>query len=303
MKKTLLITGAAGFIGRYVAKEFAAQGYYVVGMGWGKFPEYADWGLSEWHECDVTIETLCAFANQPDLIVHCAGGSSVGYSVEYPRQDFCLTVDASSNVLEYMRLHSPDSRLIYPSSAAVYGQVEGVPISENIPLNPISPYGIHKLIVEQLCQMYARNYTLPIAVVRLFSIYGNGLRKQLLWDACQKLNKKNDHTFFGTGEEIRDWLHVQDVSKLFVVAAKHANSDCPIVNAGSGIGVKVKDILDCLNLALRIEKKPVFSSEVKEGDPNAYIADISTVEAWGWHANVDWYDGVKAYVTWYKTCN
>jgi len=299
VKKSVLITGAAGFIGRYVAKEFSSQGYEVVGMGWGKFPDHVLWGVSTWHECEVTLETLCAFANTPDVIVHCAGGSSVGYSVEYPRQDFCRTVDATSYVLEYMRLHSPDSKLVYPSSAAVYGQVNVVPILEDIELSPISPYGSHKLMAEQLCQMYARQYHLSIAIVRLFSIYGEGLRKQLLWDACQKLSQ-GDRTFFGTGEEIRDWLHVHDVSKFLMVAKTYADSSCPIVNVGSGEGVKVRDILNHLSCALGHNEVIEFSSQPKAGDPNAYIADISKIDAWGWQAYIDWHQGISDYVIWYQ---
>lgn len=299
MKKRVLITGAAGFIGRYVAKEFSSQGYEVVGIGRGKFTDYAEWGISCWHECEITLETLRAFVNQPDVIVHCAGGASVGYSVEQPRQDFCRTVDTTSYVLEYMRLHSPNSKLVYPSSAAVYGQVNVVPISEDIELSPISPYGSHKLMAEQLCQMYARQYHLSIAIVRLFSIYGEGLRKQLLWDACQKLSQ-GDRTFFGTGEEIRDWLHVHDVSKFLMVAKTYADSSCPIVNVGSGEGVKVRDILNHLSCGLGHNEGIAFSSQPKAGDPNAYIADISKIGTWGWQAYIDWHQGISDYVIWYQ---
>jgi len=249
----------------------------------------------------VTIDSLLQLKVQPDVIIHCAGGASVELSIEQPAIDFNLTVSSTSNVLEFIRLHSPSTKLVYPSSAAVYGQVKSLPIHEDIDLNPISPYGIHKEISEDLCQLYSRQYGLSIAVVRMFSIYGNELRKQLLWDACQKIGQ-NDYDFFGTGEEIRDWLHVKDVSKLLFIAAKNTSENCTIVNAGYGDGVKVKDILQHLSVKFNSGISPKFSSKVKSGDPNAYIADISKVKSWGWEPSINWKDGVSQYVDWYKKC-
>jgi len=300
VNKNVLITGAAGFVGRYVAKEFSNQGYDVIGMGWGKFPDYADWGLSAWHEAEVSLEMLCEYANQPDVIVHCAGGASVGNSVQHPRQDFCQTVDATSHVLEYIRLHSPQTKLVYPSSAAVYGNVKEPPIPESTPYNPVSPYGVHKMMAEQLCQLYASRYELSITVVRLFSIYGEGLRKQLLWDACNKLSV-GDTSFFGSGEEVRDWLHVSDAARLLCLASEQS-SLYTVVNGGSGKGVKVKDVLHCLCEAMNVEKELVFSSVPKEGDPDVLLADVKLLVELGFHALKDWQEGVHEYAQWYKTC-
>jgi len=298
-QRTILITGAAGFVGRYVAKEFAGSGYTVIGMGWGKFPEYVDWGLSAWHEAEISLEMLCEFAGKPDVIVHCAGGASVGNSVDHPRQDFCLTVDATSHLLEYIRLHSPLSRLVYPSSAAVYGQTKEVPIPETALHNQVSPYGVHKMIAESLCQMYASRYGLSIVMVRLFSIYGEGLRKQLLWDACNKLSR-GDTEFFGSGEEVRDWLHVSDAARLLRIASDHASFDCPVVNGGSGCGLKVKDVLQCIREEMCVEKELIFSATQKEGDPDVLLADISRSASWGMGKTTNWREGVIKYVVWFR---
>jgi len=301
VKKRVLITGAAGFIGRYVAKEFSNQGYDVIGMGWGKFPDYADWGLSAWYEAEVSLEMLCEYVGQPDVIVHCAGGASVGNSVRHPRQDFCQTVDATSHVLEYIRLHSPQTRLVYPSSAAVYGNVKVSPIPESTPYNPVSPYGVHKMMAEQLCQLYASRYRLSIAIVRLFSIYGEGLRKQLLWDACNKLSN-GDRSFFGTGEEVRDWLHVSDAARLLYLAVEQTSLLYTEVNGGSGKGVKVKDILHSLCIAMGVEEEPIFSSVYKDGDPNVLLANNSEVLSWGWRPELDLEQGIASYVRWFNQC-
>ena len=188
---SVLITGAAGFIGRQVAAKYAEQGVRVVGMGRGDWHDWRDYGLSEWLSAEVTLATLLEWGGTPDIILHCAGGASVGFSVDSPAVDFDLTVRTTSHILEYIRVQSPATRLVYPSSAAVYGKVKSLPISEDTPLNPMSPYGTHKLMAETLCQLYSQQFDLSIAIVRLFSIYGMGLRKQLLWDACRKFEQGN----------------------------------------------------------------------------------------------------------------
>ena len=165
--------------------------------------------------------------------------------------------------------------------------------------NPISPYGVHKNIVEELCVMYAKQYGVRVAVLRLFSVYGNGLRKQLLWDACSKLSR-GIHTFWGTGEETRDWVHVSDVAKAFLIVGEKASSMCPVVNVGTGHAVKIKEVLDTLFDAYGEQERPIFGGEVNAGNPNHYEADVGTIIRWGWHPSADLTQGINEYVRWYR---
>ena len=110
-------------------------------------------------------------------------------------------------------------------------------------MNPVSPYGVHKKIAEDLCRSYGQHFKIASCVIRLFSVYGVRLRKQLLWDECLKLSK-NEITFFGTGQETRDWLHIHDVVNLLFTAAEHASSHCPTVNGGTGVGVSSAGVED-----------------------------------------------------------
>ncbi|MBI5918954.1 MAG: NAD(P)-dependent oxidoreductase [Nitrosomonadales bacterium] len=294
-----MITGAAGFIGRHVSAEFARRGMRVTGMGRGELGDWHLYGIDTWYPCEVTVDSLFQYADTPDVIVHCAGGASVGVSVQEPYQDFIQTVQTMAQVLEFMRLRAPHAKLVYPSSAAVYGQVKQLPISEDTPLQPISPYGTYKQIAENLCQLYAHQYQLSIAIVRLFSIYGEGLRKQLLWDACNKLANGNPE-FFGTGGEVRDWLHVKDAAKLLALAADHASPIAPILNGGSGQGVCIRDVLQHLSEQLGSNVVPQFSSCEKVGDPNAFIADMTIAKQWGWSPEIDWHSGVAGYAQWFS---
>lgn len=300
MTRLALVTGAAGFLGGHVVRHFFAAGFRVVGIGHGRRSktEWAKIGLSDWRSCDIDISALADLSGVPDVIVHCAGGSSVLQSIEHPAEDFRRTVNTTREVLEYARLHAAEACIVFPSSAAVYGQVTHLPITETTPLAPISPYGSHKQLSEELCRNYAARYGLKIAVVRLFSVYGPGLRKQLLWEACEKL-RVGDTTFAGTGRERRDWLQVVDAVSLLTMAAERASSICPIANGGSGSAMTVEQVLQRLAPLFPEAAPAKFSGVSRPGDPLGYEAEISLARGWGWRPGVGFDRGIADYVQWY----
>ena len=302
MPKTVLITGAYGFVGRNACRHYAAAGWTVLGLGHGAWAreEWRRWGLTEWHGADVTLDALLTYAAEPDVIIHCAGSGSVGFSMTHPHQDFQRTVMSTLAVLEFARLHAPRARIVYPSSAGVYGVAEKMPIAESAPARPASPYGVHKKVAEDMCFSYARHFGLGVAIVRLFSVYGTELRKQLLWDACVKI--RNDGSlFFGTGGETRDWLHVDDAISLLAAAGEQASSTCPVVNGGTGAGTSTAEVLAELFKAFGRSDSPAFSGEIRPGDPLHYEADISGALAWGWRPTTGWRDGVREYARWFMS--
>lgn len=301
MSRTVLVTGAYGFIGRHVARAFAAEGHTVVGIGHGAWSreQWRQWGIAEWHTGDITLDNLVTHAGSPATVVHCAGSGSVAFSATHPHQDYQRTVGTMAAVLEFVRLYASDAAVVYPSSAAVYGYVSRLPIAETQSPNPVSPYGVHKQMAEQLCAAYARHFAVRTAIVRLFSVYGTGLRKQLLWDACSKL-RGGEPTFFGTGREVRDWLHVADAADLLTLAGKHASKDCPVVNGGTGVKATVAEVLQEVREQLGAGVAPAFDGRVREGDPPTYVADASRAESWGWRARRPWQQGIREYVEWFR---
>lgn len=297
---TTLVTGSAGFLGRHVARSVASSSNTrVVGLGHGRAGEdLSGWGIADWQEGQVTLESLRALKVPPSVIFHCAGGASVAASIEDPVGDFRRTVDSTLAVLEFARLSPTPVKVVLPSSASVYGAAHRLPSQIDDPLAPVSPYGLHKKFAEDLSRSYARQYGVPVAIVRLFSVYGPGLRKQLLWDACARLGR-GDGAFAGDGYETRDWLHVQDAADLMILAAHHASPDHPVVNGAAGEAVTVRAVVETLARYLPGAPAPTFSGKRRPGDPVHYLADISEAAAWGWAPRRGLDEGLHDYAHWY----
>ena len=296
-----LITGAHGTIGRVLARHLATQGWQVAGTGHGQWhpDEARAWGVALWQTGELDLPGLRRLAIEPQLVVHCAGSGVVGASLTAPYVDFQRTVDSTAAVLEYLRADHPRATLVLPSSAAVYGVADTLPMAEDSPLRPASPYGVHKKIAEELVCEHAARYGLDAAIVRLFSVYGEGFRKQLLWDACRRI-RANETLFFGSGAETRDWLHVTDAAALLETAAAHAAPRCPIVNGGCGAPVTVRAVVQELFRLLGRSDEPTFCGTQRPGDPLHYHADMRKAHAWGWRARVGWREGLARYVAWFQ---
>ena len=187
------------------------------------------------------------------------------------------------------------------SSAAVYGTGHDSAIRETSPLRPYSPYGYNKRISELLFESYARNFGLPASCVRLFSVYGPELRKQLCWDMCIRLLAcPTELMLSGTGDDLRDWVEVRDAVRFLALAAEHASDECFIINGGSGHAVSVRDVVSqiCLHWGMPVPLH--FSGERRRGDPDVLVADTTLARTHGFQSVVDWSQGLKNYVAWFK---
>jgi UDP-glucose 4-epimerase len=272
-------------------------------VGHGDWSDYEAkrWGVDSWFREDVDLITLSSkLAEPPDSIFHCAGGSSVSSSFEDSNTDFEKTVGSTGAVLEYARLMSPDCKITYISSAAVYGRSDILPTPVNTFLRPISPYGFHKKLAEDLCFSAAEFHGLNVSIVRLFSVYGAGLRKQLLWDACKKLCA-GDFIFHGTGNETRDWIHIDDAVKLVIASNKFADEGFRIVNGAGGESLKNSDILTLIGKQFYSDFQLKFIGDKHIGNPDHYSADISCANHYGWKPTESLEMRVVEYVDWFKS--
>ncbi|GAA0670515.1 NAD-dependent epimerase/dehydratase family protein [Rheinheimera tangshanensis] len=299
--KNLLVTGGYGFLGRNVARYFSDLGYTVYGVGHGNWTseEYREYGFSIWKGDDITVESITSLNVCFDVIIHCGGSGSVAYSITNPYQDFGKTVSGTAAVLEYIRLYNPDAKLIYPSSPAVHGEHCDSPIKEDDGIRPASPYGEFKYMAEHLCHTYSNNFSVNIVILRLFSVYGEGLTKQLLWDASNKIVGAQQAVFWGCGYETRDWIHVDDAIRLMHKVADSELASGAVVNAGSGKSTTIKAVLDLLARELDYSGEIEFNQIVRAGDPLYYWADITKALDIGWSPKVELEDGIKRYAKWF----
>jgi UDP-glucose 4-epimerase len=307
IQKAIWITGCRGFIGRHLACWLSRQGHTIVGIGHGPWPpaEARAWGVARWLNGGIhasNLQQLLRDGGAPDYIFHLAGGSSVGASMANPYEDFSRTVATTAELLEWMRLSAQNANLVSVSSAAVYGAGHTGPITEEHVLVPFSPYGYHKLMMENLCRSYAVSYGLSIRVVRLFSVYGSWLKKQLLWEMCSSLHSGTRQLVLGgTGEELRDWTDIRDVVRaLELVMGLASNPDAMATfNVGSGQGTSVSSIAAMVLESWPAPARVVFNGKARPGNPCSLVADGWFLETRGFRWSVPVHSGVRDYVRWY----
>jgi UDP-glucose 4-epimerase len=304
--KSVWITGAKGFIGRHLSKHLYSSGCQVAGIGHGAWTEDSalNHGISYWINGEIdgaNLARLYEHTSRPDVIYHLAGGSSVGFSFSHPLEDYHRTVSTTARLFDWVATTCPDTVIVCASSAAVYGAGHSGRISEKAVINPFSPYGYHKAMMENIAHSYAHNFGIKVAIVRLFSVYGAGLEKQLLWDVCVKLrHDPKALELHGTGNELRDWLHVEDAVRLLDMAATNIPHEIAIYNGGTGIGTSVHDIGRSLINTWGLNTRLVFTGLARKGDPQSLVANVDQIDAIGFNPNADLNNELSKFVLEFK---
>lgn len=298
-RKRVLVTGGAGFIGSHLVRRLVSENCSIVSLGGnranGQLADGAHYIFG-----DVSHDTLETVEFVPETIYHLAGGASVPESIADPAGDFLKTVFSSVLLLDFRRRYWPEAKLAYVSSAAIYGKAESKCASHNNECLPLSPYGVHKRLVELLLLDHARIYGTHSVIVRPFSVYGPGLRKQLLWDAMERIGRGSVE-FFGSGCELRDWVYVEDLVECLLRASGCASPRVPVFNAGSCRPISVREVLTELFRAAEIVHEPVFLGKPKEGDPDRLVADDSAESVFGPLFTTPLQQGLRRYVEWYRS--
>jgi len=298
--KTVVITGVAGFIGRYVARYFSQQEWKVIGTD-NSPPENAPLGdLSIYQRLQLPDPEFSKLLQtySPNALIHCAGRASVALSVSDPSPDFYSNTLLTFNILEALRVNAPACKFIFLSSAAVYGNPSKLPISETHPVSPISPYGFHKLQGEQICLEFAKIYNQPTASIRIFSAYGAGLRRQVMWDICQKAIYQKSLILQGTGTESRDFIHAHDIARALSVIIDHAPMQGEVYNLGSGREATIIELANIMLVSLSKDVDVQFDGNIPTGNPINWRADISLIKTLGFTPKVKLDHGVKIFANW-----
>jgi UDP-glucose 4-epimerase len=305
-----LITGARGFIGKHLARSLSSTGQTVVGLGHGAWSpgEAASWGISHWLNGDIqasNLRSIQAAVGSPAVVYHLAGGSSVATAIANPREDFFRTVATTAELVEWLRLDAPTAHLVAISSAAVYGADYAGPIGEDSAPRPCSPYGAHKRLMEELCLSYKSTYGLRVSIARLFSVFGPGLRKQLLWDLCSRLaSTEGPLVLGGTGAERRDWTDVRDVVRAIAALGNDPPESAAVFNVGTGVGTTVREVAAAVVRRYVLEPEPMrpllFSGESRPGDPFSLVSKPGLLRSSGFEWAIPVATGIADYVEWFK---
>jgi nucleoside-diphosphate-sugar epimerase len=197
--------------------------------------------------------------------------------------DLRATVLTFANTLDGIRRSEVRPFLIFPSSAAVYGNPAKLPVHEDDPCRPISPYGFHKLAAEQLVHEYVHCHQLRGLICRIFSLVGKKQRRLLLWDLYQQFVGPSEEVVLqGTGEETRDYLHIDDLCDSFLNFPEHGAAELPnssIINVASGVEISVGALALLVKEILGSSKRLTFSGQPRLGDPKRWVADCSKLDA------------------------
>ena len=275
----ILITGSNGFVGSSVGRYAARHGHQVLGIARASQP--APGWTGDHAQADVLssdlAETISRFA--PDVLLHAAGTASVAASLSSPLDDLRASVMTWANVLNSVRRSGVRPLLLFPSSAAVYGNPAEQPVREDLPSDPISPYGFHKTACELLAREYADCFDLPIISCRLFSLFGEAQRRLFVWEIYRQL-VRGTAQLEGTGKEIRDYLHIDDAASALLnlaeqAMAKRKEGGCQTINIASGTGTRMIDLAEQIRDLVAPKSEVSCRGHKRPGDPNAWCADIS----------------------------
>ncbi len=290
----ILIIGSKGFIGSHCVSYFSKHhNVYECDV-------VVDYNNPQYIQVDATnADYVDLFQeHQFDICINCSGAASVPDSIEHPQRDFMLNTVNVFKQLDAIRKHNSGCKYINLSSAAVYGNPEFLPISETHPLKPISPYGVHKKMAEFICESFYQNYGLQTCSLRIFSAYGEGLKKQLFWDLHKKVKTKNDVSLYGSGNESRDFIHISDLVKVIELVIENCpfKSDC--INVGNGIELTIKEVAGIFYEIYKPNVSIHFEGQTRIGDPVNWVADISKMQELGYVYKVDLKTGLTRYVQW-----
>jgi len=285
----VLITGSTGFIGGSLGRYGAQAGHTV--MGTGRSPEPSNEWPGLYQPNDTTAESLSEIISNfdPDVLLHAAGTASVGASLADPLADFQGSVEVSANMLEAVRRSGKSPLVFVPSSAAVYGNPAALPVDEQAASQPISPYGFHKAMCEVLARESAECFGLRIIVCRLFSVFGAGQRRLLIWELFKQLAGSSEIAWLdGTGSESRDFLYIDDVAEAIIQLAEKFR-DSPsgyfdIINVASGEETKVVNLAGQIRDLVAPGKDVRCRGTFRPGDPLNWRGEISKLRSMlpGW---------------------
>lgn len=302
----VLVTGGAGFIGSHLVEGLVQADACVTVLdnlatghraNLNAVKERIEWRESELGSAlrDGTLD-LSAFTH----VFHLAANPYIPPSVENPRFDFDLNLLTTFELLEKLRGMSAPPCLINVSSAAVYGNPVHLPMREDDPTFPISPYGVSKLAAERYAAVYSQLYGLPISSARFLSIYGPRQHKQVVFDLIRKL-RANSHELvvLGDGTQARDFTYVGDAVNALMMIGERAAGKGEVYNVGTGKTYTIRDLVEALCQVLDVAPQVTYTGQTRQGDTERWEVDITKLSGLGYAPQTSFEEGLHATCEWY----
>jgi UDP-glucose 4-epimerase len=296
----IIIIGSEGFIGRSASQYFEHRGHEVYSV------DVIDKTAPRYCQIVSGSRDFTGIFRQfsgMDICLNASGAANVQQSFQDTPGDFNLNTYNVLLIAEAIRREQPACKLINLSSAAVYGNPQVLPVSEDAVPAPQSPYGWHKLISEQICREYAEQFGIQTLSLRVFSAYGEGQRKLLFWDIFQKVSKTSNNTIelFGTGNETRDFIYIGDVMRAIDRVMSDASCNGNVINVGSGVSTTIAEAVGIFLSYAAPQMKVKYLGNNKLGDPLYWQADIQKLGQLDFAPSVSLAEGLQTTWKWMKS--
>ncbi|NOW85434.1 UDP-glucose 4-epimerase [Clostridium beijerinckii] len=300
----ILITGGAGFIGSHVVDLLIENGHEVCildNMSHGKIENINSKAFL--YRFDIRDEKVIEIFKEekPEVLIHNAAQISVPYSVEDPINDASVNIIGTLNILEAAR-KSGVKKIIYPASAAIFGNPEYLPIDEKHPLEMLCGYGVTKHTVEHYLKIYKNLYNIDYVCLRYSNVYGprqdSSGEGGVVAIFCEKMLENESPFIYGDGEQIRDFVYVKDIARANIMAIE--SNSCGIYNISTNQKVRVNELFQLIGKALNRNIKPIYTN-TREGDiRNSYMSYEKAKKHLGWKPEYNLIDGVIETINYYK---
>lgn len=300
-----LITGSEGFVGKYLRAELEAHGYDVTGLDLAPGEKTVAVNLLEAEKVDALLEEM-----RPEVIFHLAGQANVGLSWKKPAMTMEINLIAAVNLMEAARKHCPGCAIVLVGSSDEYGNLKekGQLVSEETPLQPMTPYAISKIAQEQTGQAYAKAYGMKICMTRSFNHGGAGQKPGfMIPDFAQGIVKAErgeaDAVCVGNLSSKRDFTHVKDIVRAYRLIAEKGKAG-EIYNVGSGKTYSAQEVLDRL---IVLAKAPVAVKQdparMRPSDTPVICCDHSKLTRdTGWEPEIPLDEILKDTLEYYRSC-
>jgi UDP-glucose 4-epimerase len=301
----ILVTGGAGFIASHVSDSLLALGHHVAivdNLATGKRENLP--AAATFYEVDTRDQALHDVfrAETPEVVVHHAAHIEVARSVREPAYDASVNILGSLNLLECCRAYGVRKVIYAGTAGALFGEPSYLPVGEDHPIDPLSPYGVSKHTVEHYLFTYRVNHGIDYVVLRYPNVYGprqdpHGEAGVVAIFSLQMLAGKQP-VIFGDGTKTRDYCNVADIAAANVLALNTPVSG--VYNLGRGIEVSDLEVFEAVRIAVGSEVAPAFAP-VRPGEVQRIALDASKAEReLGWSWEVDFIEGVSGAVEFYR---